>query len=147
MSVPDRLQHVLTSEGCHMHCSQELSVQLTIYTQQIVLGKVETACSKPEQLFSRQEYSLLHSEKHPLINPDSARSYESNSLKEKHCDPGKFVSLTVPSIYGAVMLLLPWGHVLCCSFYSSSSHMKHPVYLHSLCPSFTVSFCFSFAWE
>ena len=71
--------------------------------RQIVLGKFETACSKPEQLFSKQESSLLpaipHSKNHMLSNSESIQSYHSNISKAKHCDPGKFVSLTLSSIY------------------------------------------------
>ena len=111
MSVPDQLQHVLTSEGCQMHCrpGAQCSTNYT-YTANRPGSK---PCSKPEQLFSRQESSLLpaipHSEKQLLSNSESVRSYYSNISKEKHCDPGKFVSLPLSSIYGAVTLLPPLG--------------------------------------
>lgn len=54
-------------------------------------------------------------------------------------------SLTLSGIYGPVTLLLPLGTH--CSFYSSSSHVKHSVYLHFFHTAFTVSFCSSFVWE
>lgn len=104
--------------------------------QNTYLADINSACSL---------LYLAILKKQPLHNSESILSYDSNISKEKHSDTGKFVSLTLSSIYGPVTLLLPLGTH--CSFYSSSSHLKHSVYLHFFHAAFIVSLSSSFVWE
>lgn len=75
---------------------QELSVQLTIHTWQIVLGKLKQLVLNQNSYLSGRNLAcslLYHTpKKHPFCNSKSVWSYYSNIPKEKHCDPGKFVS-------------------------------------------------------